>query len=91
MLPDGINMSFLGYDYAYSGGSYYSAVLNDIIAKRILQFANIQMNKYGLFETYERVKEFINLRESMKKVECFQKEYLEEGDFVIYKLYEVKI
>lgn len=90
-LPVELNMSFLGYDYAYSGGSYYSAVLNDIISKRIPQFANIQVNRYGLFETYEQVADFIKLRESMKKSECSQEEYLEEGDFIIYKLFELDI
>lgn len=89
VLPGETKMRFFGYDYAYSGGSYYSAVLNDVISKRIPQFANIPLNAYGLFETYEQITDFINLRSAMKKSECSQEQYLEEGDFTIYKLYEM--
>ena len=90
VLTKELNMNFLGYDYADSGGSYYSAVLNDVISKRIPQFIDIHLNEYGLFETYESIMNFIKHRESLKKMECSQKKYLEEGDFVIYKLYEIK-
>lgn len=90
ILSQKLNMNFLGYDYADSGGSYYSVVLNDVISKRIPQFANIHLNGYGLFETYENIVDFIRLRESLKKTECSQEGYLEEGDFVIYELYEIE-
>ena len=43
-----------------------------------------------VFETYEEILEFANSRNMMGKAKPFQKEYLEEGDFVIYKLYEMK-
>lgn len=84
-------MKFLGYDYAYSGGSYYSAILNDIISKRIPQFADIQLNKNGLFDTYEGICDFINTRKSLKDFEKKSSEYIEEGDFIIYQLYETSI
>lgn len=82
-------VKFLGYDYAYSGGSYYSAVLNDIISKRIPQFLDSSLNKYGLFDTYEEISAFINDRNSFNNTSGLQSEYIEEGDFIIYKLYEV--
>lgn len=85
------NMVFLGYDYAYSGGSYYSAVLNEILTKRIPSFSQISLNSYGLFETYEQIVYFINQRKAIKGKECTQKEYLEEGDFTVFKLYELRI
>ncbi len=86
-----MDLFFLGYDYAYAGGSYYSAILNDIISRRIPVFANIQLNNYGLFETYTEVINFVNTRQKIKGVECSMKEYIEDGDFVIYKLFEVKM
>lgn len=82
---------FLGYDYAYSGGSYYSTVFNDIVTKRIPCFRNIHLNSYGLFETYDEIIYFINQRQTTNGKECTHKEYLEEGDFTIFKLYELKI
>lgn len=89
ILPDEMQTIFLGYDYAYSGGSYYSAILNDIVSKRITQFANLPLNEYGIFETYQQAKKFADYRDSIKKVGCHEKEYLEEGDFIIYELHEV--
>ncbi len=81
----------MGYDYAYSGGSYYSAVLNDIVTKRIPSFSHINLNSYGLFETYDKIIYFIKQRKAMKRKEHTQKEYLEEGDFTVFELYELKI
>lgn len=91
ILPDQMHIKFLGYDYAYSGGSYYSAVLNDVVSRRISQFADISLNDFGIFETYQQVTDFINQREAIRKKKCYEREYLEEGDFIIYKLYELKI
>jgi len=89
-----LNMFFLGYDYAYSGGSYYSAVLNDIISKRILEFTHIKLNSNGLFDSFEEILDFVNLRNKIKKekteTKCSQAEYIEDGDYVIYKLFEVR-
>lgn len=56
---------FIGYDYAYTGGSYYSCVLNDIVSKHIVVFKYIQLNAEGIFDKYEEVKEFSELREKM--------------------------
>lgn len=91
VLPTDSKMIFLGYDYAYSGGSYYSAVANDVIARRRPEFAKIQVNGYGLFETYEEITDFIDLRATLEQYGCNHEQYLEEGDFIIYKLYEMDI
>lgn len=88
-LPEEDNIIFLGYDYAYTGGSYYSAVLNDIISKRIPQFSKMKLNENGLFKTYEDIIDFISLRESIKKTSYMQDNLFEKGDFTVYKLYEI--
>ncbi len=86
MTGDG---EFLGYDYAYSGGSYYSAVLNDIVSQRIKEFSNIRLNKNGLFESYEEISKFIADRNRIKNY--ISDIVIEDGDFIIYKLCEIKI
>ena len=81
------NTRFIGYDYAYLGGSYYSAVLNDICSGRIEQFANCLLNRNGLFENITNLQNFILQREHYKRQ--YGTQVIEEGNFVIYKLYEV--
>ena len=81
------NKKFIGYDYAYLGGSYYSAVLNDICSRRIDEFAKIKLNEYGLFEKIEQLEDFISRRR--KYYQNSKKGIVEEGDFIIYKLYEI--
>ena len=79
----------LGYDYAYSGGSYYSCILNDIISDRIKEFRKIDLNKNGLFNTYEEAERFSLFRE---KIMTSNNMYtFEQGDFIIYKLVEVSV
>ena len=80
---------FIGYDYAYLGGSYYSAVYNDIYSKRIQQFLYFKLNCNGLFEHIENLNEFIRLREDM--ISQDNNMILEQGDFTIYKLYEINL
>lgn len=83
------NSNFLGYDYAYSGGSYYSSVLNDIVSKRIDEFKAIRLNNYNLFEDYGAIKKFSTLRNEIMLKD--KENRLEKGDFIIYKLYDVEI
>lgn len=81
------NYKFIGYDYAYPGGSYYSAVFNDVCSQRIEQFKGFKLNHCGLFEDIDGIGEFIALR---KRLACQDKDLtFEKGDFVIYKLYEI--
>lgn len=89
MINNFNRITFIGYDYAYSGGSYYSAVLNDICSRRIGEFANIKLNSYGLFNELTDVNEFIVKRNYLIKE---NRNYsFECGDFIIYKLYEIEI
>lgn len=86
------NKTFIGYDYAYSGADYYSAVFNDVCLKesmyirKLNEFERFRLNQNGLFQTLNEVKEFVEERE---KVEKSGKD-LEKGIFIIYKLYEVE-
>ena len=79
----------LGYDYAYSGGSYYSCVLNDVISGRIQEFSEIRLNENGLFGSYEEVEAFKLFRDEIKRTNLSYE--FEEGDFIIYKITEVYI
>lgn len=83
------NTKFIGFDYAYPGGSYYSAVNNDICSRRIKFFKKYQLNEYGLFNSCEALKKFIESRSDyMKK---FGEEEIEGGDYVIFKLSEITL
>ena len=79
----------LGYDYAYSGGSYYSCVLNDILSGRIQEFREVRLNENGLFESYEEAEAFKLFRDRIKSMNSSYE--FEEGDFIIYKITEVCI
>ena len=81
------NTRFIGYDYAYLGGAYYSAVLNDICSGRIEQFNDYILNSNGLFDDIINLKDFISQREHYKRQ--YGNQLIEEGDFVIYKLHEI--
>ena len=79
----------LGYDIAYSGGSYYSCVLNDVVSGRITEFQSVRLNENGLFSSYEEAEAFLKQREEQEKATT---EYIfEKGDYVIYKLTEVEV
>ena len=77
---------FLGYDYADSGGSYYSSILNDVISKRIPEFKNISLNENGLFDSYDGIMEYLKVR----KMLIDKKKYdFDDGDFIIYRIEEI--
>ena len=79
----------LGFDVAYSGGSYYSCVLNDVVSGRITEFQSVRLNENGLFSSYEEAEAFLKQREEQEKATM---EYIfEKGDYVIYKLTEVEV
>ncbi len=78
---------FLGFDYAYLGGSYYSAVYNDVYHKRIAQLKDLELNSNGLFDDLTKVQEFIQKRERLMKQN--NNIVLERGDFTVYKLSEI--
>ena len=76
---------FLGYDYAYAGGDYYSALYNEIPFV-FPQFEKI-LNSNRLFETPGDIGNYISARQ---KFERESPPYtIEAGDFIIYKLSEI--
>lgn len=81
--------SVLGFDVAYSGGSYYSCVLNDVVSGCIPEFQNIRLNGNGLFSSFEEAEAFLKRREELEKAAT---EYIfEKGDYAIYELTEVEV
>ena len=63
--------------------------MNDIISGRIKEFRKIDLNKNGLFNTYEEAERFSLFRE---KIMTSNNMYtFEQGDFIIYKLVEVSV
>lgn len=78
---------FIGYDYAYSGGSYYSCINNDLISGRINQFVSYKLNEYGLLSSMEDIVRFVHQRNMLQKENSDI--VFEKGDFVIYRISEV--
>lgn len=79
----GLKTTFLGYDYAYESGDYYSAVYNEIP----FVFPQFALNENGLFQTEKEIREYISQRE--KFVQTHTPNTLESGDFVVYEVHEV--
>lgn len=86
---DNFKLKFLGYDYAYTGGDYYSVILNDVVSQRIEAFRGIQLNENGLFNLEEELDMFIKKREEFVRLD--RKLLFERGGFEKYKLYEIDI
>lgn len=88
-IPNDIIMKsfkFIGFDYAFSGGSYYSAVYSDVFTKRLKEFYDFNLNEFGLFSNIVELRKFITLRTSLALTLGNK---LEQGDFIIYKLWEL--
>ncbi len=83
-----LKLSFLGYDYAYSGGSYYSAVYNDLYCRKINELTQIKLNENGLIQTKEELEKFIAIRNKLK-ASSTNKNIFEEGYFIEYELFDV--
>ena len=83
-----MKLSFLGYDYAYSGGSYYSAVYNDLYCGKINDLTQIKLNENGLIQTKEELEKFIAIRNKLK-ASSTNKNIFEEGYFIEYELFDV--
>ena len=84
----------LGYDYAYPNGDYYSAILNDIIY-RDLDFSRKwkpQLNKNGLFSSFEVVSSFSKDRERTSILANNGSPYpvYELGQFSVFRIYQIK-
>lgn len=84
---------FLGYDYAYPSGDYYSAVVNDIIY-RDSDFSNKWkplLNKYGLFSSLEVISSFSVDRERIMTQANESSPYpvYELGEFSIFRISQI--
>ncbi|KAA8998361.1 hypothetical protein F4V43_16545 [Paenibacillus spiritus] len=80
------NLIFIGFDYAYSGGSFYSCVFSDLYTKRIPELRDIDLNAYGLINSEEELTNFIERRnELIIKDEASR---FEAEEFTIYKLWK---
>jgi hypothetical protein len=78
---------FIGYDYAYPGGSYYSCIKNDIVLRRIAGLLDMRLNEYGLIADERAMLDFINKRQQLTAQ--YPESMFEVGDFVIYKLWKL--
>ena len=83
--PTGLEKTFLGYDYAYTGGDYYSAVYNEVP----YVFPQFSLNDNELFETYEEMTKYLAARQEY--VSTHPPLTLEVGDFTVYRLWEIKL
>ncbi|WBW98725.1 hypothetical protein [Oceanirhabdus sp. W0125-5] len=81
-------MEFLGYDYAYPGALYYSSIYHELSVVNELCIDNklngFKLNKYGLFNTYDELLKFMEMRENLKVKYPYT---FELGDFVVYKVW----
>jgi len=81
-------LKFIGYDYAYAGGSYYSCVKNDLVFRKFTELSKIVLNSNGLINDKKQMDLFIKLRTDLISK---YNNLFEVGDFIVYKLYEVSI
>jgi hypothetical protein len=79
------NLGFIGFDYAYSGGSFYSCVFSDLHSNRVSGLFDIKLNKYGLINSEEELINFIRRREEL--ITKDEEGLFETGEFTIYKLW----
>lgn len=77
---------FLGYDYAYKGGSFYSGILNDLCFERILEIKDITLNQFGLCASMDELNSYIQKRNRLKSI--MPKCTFEGGDFTVYRLWK---
>lgn len=61
-LEDTIGSDFLGYDIAYPGGDFYSAILNGLLVNPhpvlVEEFKHL-LNEFGLFSTSQSILEYV--------------------------------
>ena len=84
---------FLGYDYAYPNGDYYSAIANDVIYRE-LDFSNkwkVQLNQYGLFTSFETISSFAYNRDRASFLANKGGPYpvFELGQFSILRVFQI--
>lgn len=79
----GLECDFLGYDCAWPGGDYCSAVLCDLVGGRVFELSDVPLNANGLIPTREAAEAFLWRRERLK-ARC-PESLFEGGDFVVYR------
>lgn len=88
-----LDSSFLGFDFAYPSGDYYSAVVNDIIYqdRSLPTHWKKHLNEFGLLPTKEELIQFAKERAFFAKKNLLQGRELlfEKGNFVSFCLYHV--
>lgn len=84
-LDPSMELKFLGFDYAYETPDNYSAVYNEIP----FVFPDFKLNENGLFETREEIEEYLVKRQEF--VDTHPPYTLENGNFTVFKLYEIDI
>ncbi|MDQ0913881.1 hypothetical protein [Paenibacillus sp. V4I5] len=80
------NFRFIGFDYAYPGGSFYSCVFSDLYTKRIPELSFVGLNEHGLIPSEELLKQFIERRNEL--IEKDRVGRFEQGAFATYKLWQ---
>lgn len=79
------NCEFLGWDYSWASGDFYSCIYNDISLKKDLFSSCLnRLNEYGLFSTENDADGFIQKRRRLKRV-------YSNGTFEIGRFYKVKV
>lgn len=83
--------NFLGFDYAYPSGSYYSAIANDVISRStpLSRQWKTALNQYGLFSTEESLYGLINDRKYAVSKDPFPYFY-ERGNFIAFRVFLFK-
>lgn len=94
-LPNYYNHSdrfFLGFDYAYPSGDYYSAVANDVIFRNgsLSSKWRQHLNEYGLFQNAEQVQSFAQDRLAFLHNKSIDEHYyIERGNFSVFCIFRV--
>lgn len=81
---------FLGFDYAYPSGDYYSAVANDIIYHKgyFMTKWRHKLNQYGLFSRADQIQAFVKDRKNWLN-RSVHNHVVELGNFVVFRIFEV--
>ena len=78
---------FLGYELAYPGGDYYSAVFNGLISdyrnEKLTKLYKNQLTPYGLFKTLEPLQNYLHdFREAVQTER--------DSNFCVYQIYLIE-
>lgn len=86
-LHKNMRLKFLGYDYAFPSGYFYSCVQNDLVLRTFLEFDGIQLNSKGLLKDRQQLEHFLEIRKELCKIYPYCT--FEEGEITAYMLYEL--